>query len=622
MSLFDFPRINVAGTISVNPATANNDDYAGSVALPDDWGPFAGDTLALIDSKLVEARTYGMSDANFIAWVQQKQTFNNVSPPPPPPTTQVVPAEWNYYGDLTTKATGSVVGVQGGAAGLAGASLTFSGGMCDINSQGSPPATQFFIDQLTLTSGGNVVIQGQPSKGACQWINFYRNVNLQADGGAGGYIYHVLLKSTPETIIDLPELQDPSIAGVILRYYLFNVQQKPFDYTKKKQPNPATIQFVGTIAPLRADEDLLTGPTGRLLISNTTPITTPTTNNNGGGKIALAPAVLQQRGNVISADFSGTFPDNYNGTTNPKFDFGPVALVAVGGGTAATIANVDYTDLAGGNARGWIFDFDISANADAQAVLKDANATFRLLNGNVIVLDETDYYVVTNQQAVYAEQYGAGDLFLNQGTLEPATVGVYRRGQRLDAKSCPPITVWQYRSIPLQSPGNAEVNAVNVLPGDPISIDTAEPGNYLLTFTINDAANPAPKGYPPKSYLAFQNPPFTTVMNSPAISVRILPNNEDFSRYYVDPASEEPTGNELLTFDVIYRKVLRTYYVLYPAMNKVFPLNDEEKVTKYAQAILDRTELSLWMTTSYMPRTRDMSASRRRLLRAWCRKVS
>ena len=182
--------------------------------------------------------------------------------------------------------------------------------------------------------------------------------------------------------------------------------------------------------------------------------------------------------------------------------------------------------------------------------------------------------------------------------------------------------MWQYRSIPLQSPGNAEVNAVNVLPGDPISIDTAEPGNYLLTFTINDAANPAPKGYPPKSYLAFQNPPFTTVMNSPAISVRILPNNEDFSRYYVDPAAEEPAGNELLTFDVLYRKVLRTYYVLYPAMNKVFALNDEQKVAEYAQAILDRTELSLWMTTSYMPRTRDMSASRRRLLRAWCRKVS
>ena len=178
MSLFDTPRINVKGTISVNPATANNDDYAGGVSFPDSWGAFAGETLALIDSKLVEARTYGMSDADFIAWVQQPQTFNNVSPPPPPPTQQVAPAEWNYYGDLTTKATGKVVGVQGCAESLVGASLTFSGGLCDINSEGSPPSTQFFIDQLTLTSGGKPVIQGQPSKGACQWINFYRNVNL------------------------------------------------------------------------------------------------------------------------------------------------------------------------------------------------------------------------------------------------------------------------------------------------------------------------------------------------------------------------------------------------------------------------------------------------------------
>jgi hypothetical protein len=67
--------------------------------------------------------------------------------------------------------------------------------------------------------------------------------------------------------------------------------------------------------------------------------------------------------------------------------------------------------------------------------------------------------------------------------------------------------------------------------------------------------------------------------------------------------------------------VLRTYYLLYPAMNQVFPLNSEAAVTKAAPGILDRSEFSLWMTSSYMPRTRDMSSSRRTLLRAWCRKV-
>ena len=84
----------------------------------------------------------------------------------------------------------------------------------------------------------------------------------------------------------------------------------------------------------------------------------------------------------------------------------------------------------------------------------------------------------------------------------------------------------------------------------------------------HDAGNPAPGGYPPKSYLTFQNPPWIT--NAPSISLRILPNDEDFSRYYADPSSGEPVGNELLTFDVVYSKVLRTYYLLYPVMSQVF----------------------------------------------------
>jgi hypothetical protein len=44
-------------------------------------------------------------------------------------------------------------------------------------------------------------------------------------------------------------------------------------------------------------------------------------------------------------------------------------------------------------------------------------------------------------------------------------------------------------------------------------------------------------------------------------------------------------------------------------------------MTKWAKAVIDATDPSIWMTTGYMPRTRDMSASRRTLLQAWCRKV-
>jgi hypothetical protein len=644
MSLFDYPRINITGTLQLNPGTANNDDYAqgGQYTMPSNWGPFAGQTLGLVESAMVEARTYGMSDADFIAWVQQPQTFNSL---PPGPATQVqIPSEWNYYGDMGSKVlSASVVGVQTGPgasydaadasvplSSLIGATLAYSGGITDLNSQGSPPATQFFIDQLTLTSNKKKVLQGQPSKGACQWINFYRNVNQQGDSGAGGYEYHVIRKGAG-TVIDLPGFDDPNIEGVIFRYYLFNIIHAPLTTDElaakyaKQQINPAPLQFVATIAPLYKGETIITGPTGRLLVSNTPNVKVPagTSNNNSGGFISLGPAVLQLRNKTLSAEFVGTFPDYYHPDTkaNPKYDFGPVQLSVSAGANVIPIGMVDYAHTAAGDARGWIFDFDLSNNADALSALQGTEGTLSLTHPQWgTILSETDFYVVTNAQAIYGEQHGPGDAFRNQGTIEPATVEVYSRGVQLPRGKCPPITVWQYRSIPIEAPGNAQVVSTSFQPGDPLRVDTSYPGNYLFTFTVSDTAAPAPAAYPPKSYLDFMNPPWIT--NAPGISLRILPNDEDFSRYYVDPSVEEATGNDLLTFDVVYQKVLRTYYLLFPAMNKHIPLNNEARVTAAAGRILGATEFELWMTTDYMPRTRDMSMSRRRLLRAWCRKVS
>jgi hypothetical protein len=630
MSLFDYPRINFTGTIRLNPGTANNDDYAGALLLPAAWGPYAGQTLALIDSKTVQPNTYGLSDADFVAWAQKAQTFDVAGKPGQ--TKQQIPAEWNYYGamDSTTVAV-TVTGVNTAPdaapiADLTGATLTFSGGITDVNSEGSPPATQFFMDSLKLANGGRTFIEGTPSKGACQGLNFYRNVNLTADGGAGGYVYHVIRKG-PGTTIDVPGFEDASVAGVIFRYYLYRPLPSLNSNTdiealyEKGGTNPVTLGISGTFAPLYDDEQIFTSPVGRMMVCNTANIPTKGLTNNGGanGPIALAPAVLRQSGNTVSADFIGTFPENYQGNPkapDPKYDFGPVSLVVTAGPDSATIGAVAYTDTDAGNSNGWIFDFDISENQPALELLQNPEAVFGLVHptyGNV--LTEIDYYFVTNQQAIYTEQHGSGVEFLNQGTTEPVTLSVFRRGRQLSAGACPPITVWQYRSIPLQHPGNAVAIATELQPGQPIVVDTSQPGNFLFTFFIG-----SPAGFPPESYLTFMNPPYVT--NAPSITLRILPNGEDFSEYYADPRAEDPTGNDRLTFDVVYQKVLRTYYLLYPAMNQIFPLNSEQAVTTYAKAILQRTEKSLWMSTGYMPRTRDLSASRRALLRAWCRKVS
>jgi hypothetical protein len=633
MSLFDYPRINFEGTLQLNPGTANNDDYAANYALPASYGHFAGQPLALIDSKAVEPRTYGMSDADFIAWVQLVQTFDVVGQPGQ--TAQTFPAEWNYYGGMDSQSvavfvTGAQAGPgkagSGSLAGLVGAALTFSGVITDVNSEGSPPSTQFFFDEVMLSGGGVTYLKGAPSKGACQWLNFYRNVNQQADAGAGGYVYHVFRKG-PGATINIPGFDAPGIVGAIFRYYLYrpiaiNNNAQIAELYKQGKTNPVTVRVAGTLAPLYEHETIFTAPVGRLLVANQATIPTPSPqyqNNSPNGLIALAPGVVQQKGNTISADFVGTFPENYQGNPNlpdPKFDFGPVSLVVTAAGSSATIGPVDYTNVAAGNQAGWIFDFDISANPEAQKVLAHPDAVFSLQNTTLgSVLGEADYYFVSNQQGMYTEQFGSGKLFLNQGTEEPATVQVHRRGRELAADRCPPITVWQYRSVPLQSPGNAEIIATNFTPGQAIVVDTSQPGNFLFTFSI-DATDVVPT-----SYSTFMNPPYLT--NYAAISLRILPNSVDFSKYYVDPHAKEPVGNDLLTFDVVYQNVLRTYYLLYPAMNQIFALNSETAVAKPAvlKAILARTELSRWMTSDYMPRTRDMSHSRRTLLRAWCRKV-
>jgi hypothetical protein len=440
-------------------------------------------------------------------------------------------------------------------------------------------------------------------------------------------------KSQAGTTFNIPGFEDPNIVGAILRYYLFNFQNPTtpaqiMALYQQQLKNPGTLEIVGTIAPLYADESIVTTPTGRLLVSNQPQIPTPAGSQNNSvvtnpdGLIALAPAVIQASENVVSADFVGTFPDYYQTAPSPsndKYDFGAVSLYVSGGGNNVLIGVVDYQNTALGDQHGWVLDFDISSNTAAQQVLLDPDATFQLVHPTLgVILNETDYYFVSNQQGIYAEQLGDGSQFLNQGTLEPCTISVFRRGLELSAYECPPVTVWQYPSIPLQAPGNVVSISTDLKPGEPIVVDTSQPGNFLFTFSISEDANPTPASFPPQSYSTFMNPPYVT--NAPSISLRILP-NEDFSQYYVDPDAEDPVGNEFLTFEVLYEKVLRTYYLLYPVMIPFVQLNSEDSVRENAQAILDTTEPAKWMSIHYMPRTRDMSRSRIRLLRAWCNKV-
>ena len=93
--------------------------------------------------------------------------------------------------------------------------------------------------------------------------------------------------------------------------------------------------------------------------------------------------------------------------------------------------------------------------------------------------------------------------------------------------------------------------------------------------------------------------------------VRVMP-DDDYSSV---PAERR------LSWEFIYETVIRYYYLLYPAMSQVFPLNDEESMREAAKEIIERTDPRHWLSTQYMPMSRDLSAGKRKLLVDWANSV-
>jgi hypothetical protein len=94
--------------------------------------------------------------------------------------------------------------------------------------------------------------------------------------------------------------------------------------------------------------------------------------------------------------------------------------------------------------------------------------------------------------------------------------------------------------------------------------------------------------------------------------LRVLP-FDDYSK----------VSDDDLTFSFIYEEILRYYHLIFPAMSKRLDMSDPTvwDTPTAAQYVLRMTDSKLWSHFNYMPRTRDLSKYRRRLLRRFCHKV-
>jgi hypothetical protein len=573
-----------------------------------------------------------------------------------------------------------------------------TGLLVDVNAE-DVPSSQILAESVMIAQNGAALLAGAPSKAATRNVNFQRNFSLNGPNGAGCLFQSVLpvasLGDSPLLKQFPAEQNGAPLTGVVFHYYLYRPLQElntfkyPSDTSNPDSPwfaqiearyaqaahapggqptpsmtpqevlavyaanglNPDYIQVIGTFAPAYAGE-MTSSPVGRSLVGSGS---IPAPGNNANVAPApipptfqLAPAVVSvdHASGIISADFSGTFPDQLQGTAydpldttcNPKWSFGsgPATLFITDGGNRYPVGQVAYQDTAAGDRVGWIFDFRI---ADLPAETQDLldTGTFELwayvdqTDGSakqVQLLVEQDYFVVSDQSCIFGEQGpGTSTQFINEdGIPQPARIRVFYKGKELVQGVCGAVTVWEYDTTPNQAPGPLTQISTTFGPGQDLAVNMEKNGNRLYTFTVAGQAPPpgftgirsTAEGsnddtlYPP---LQYKNLPLAY---APMINLRILPNDRDYAQYYV-PGSNPPVGNDQLTFDVVYAEVLRNYYLLYPAMSKRVPLNDPSYWAdpEMAMRLYQRTQLSWWNRVEYMPRTRDLSNTRRTLLQAW-----
>ncbi|MDB4947922.1 MAG: hypothetical protein JWM27_571 [Gemmatimonadetes bacterium] len=599
----------------------------------------------------------------------------NAAPAAPP---RYIPGEWNFYGDMGLTMMGvKVIGVDRGPGGpapadpLLGAELSFNnrpdstgrstGVLVDVNAE-DVPSSQVFADYLTLAQGGKALFSGKPCKAVTRWINFFRNAYLYGPNGAAGTFQCVVplsdLAGQP-IVQQLPprDGEGRPLAGLVLRYVMyrplqpinvFNHAPDPWFkamtalYAKAANPqvdprsilNPDFLELSGTIAPWYGGE-MQTFPVGRSLVpaKGTVPLPADSAGKNnasrGGGPnvFPLAPATawVDRTSGWVSVDCSSAFPDAYKASAtdpynplktgnNPKVAFGAVELQLRAGGRAYTIGTIDPSDTAGGDRRGWIWDFPIASLPQAARDALDTGDLCITSTRLGDLLMEQEYLVVSDQACIYAEQaYGTHprqvSAFTSDGPPAPATFRLFRRGKELTGPTAPVVTVWEYDTTPNNAPGS-RIKMGALAPGAPLKVDVTKPGNRLYTFTVAGQPDP-PQGYGDLN-----------LTTAPMINLRILPNPKDYHEFFVDPTADPPVGNARLTWDVVYAEVLRTFYLLYPAMSLRIPLDDPNqwKGAEMARRMFQRIQADWWTHAEYMPRTRDLSASRRRLLQAWCMK--
>jgi hypothetical protein len=547
---------------------------------------------------------------------------------------------WNYFGDngFTFRGT-KVTGVQwaDGTVAHRPEEDALIGQDVDLLGHTSPTATRrtapvtVDVDPLSDwasfvladvfrigTAKGTALAASGLSMGTMRWVSMQRNLYLSGEGAEGALMQFVATRDDARGI-ELAGADSPALAqlaaclapgggadgiSILLALYNFNLDVKPALVLQaafaegRYLTNPAKGFMVGTVQAWSRDQPTqiplgrYLGPTGVALDARK------------GAKAVLPGLALVQPGTrpgFVTVNLMNTVPEVDE--TQTKVDPGALFLEWVpdeGGLPLRVNPEPLPTDRESYEATSGLIDLPTRLD------VRWSEGRFRIVGPGAspsstprVLLDERDRIVTTEQWATY----------LDHGERKPIELRAYRRGEP-DANAT--LTVRQYRLIPTSLPTkDLDLSACLVGPDDATVTPVVAHRTEVRTDERGCARLELRGDIPGTCLLRFwaeADPPTFNWVPAPMdfyANVRVLPLDDELANL---PA----------TWENVYTKVLRYYFLAYPAMSQYIPFNREDSVRAAAGAILERLSSKGWHRTTYMPVTREMSRGKRELLRRWC----
>ncbi len=354
-------------------------------------------------------------------------------------------------------------------------------------------------------------------------------------------------------------------------------------------------------------------------------------------------AEVNTEAGIVSLDMLNAIPEYTSSGT--KFDYGIFEVgVQMPDGSINVIGSFDSSqyDQSAYEGNGGIVDVPFADGVTAQDVTEwAAEGLLALGNQGAVVSLELPLTVQTDDRGVYIDECQAQTIALQvlyKGVPAPA-------GTQVALAQYYPwpliVATGQWVLFGSTPPSGGDGPFCNVLPEQPY---LAFPGGDLVTVGANGTGTvqftPQAAGFPIVAFYPFlagapapliqQQVTFSfvdyqtyTIGTAFFTAVRAMPFDNALVAQFVDcwnatgSYAGQPQYNENAIWQFIYTNIFYIYDMLYPAMDQIIPLGNQQAVQSNINVILQRISETIVDTTGFMPVTREMSAAKRLILETW-----